>query len=134
MGAARQSSTGRPAAARKARRTAPAAPDDELIPVELGGLTHVISRGDIRFVSAQGDYVRLHTSAGSHLIRESLCDLEKRWESAGFVRIHRSTLVARRYIDGIRNLDGRFVVVIGGLGLPVSRRLARTLRNDLLSS
>ncbi|MBA2697560.1 MAG: response regulator, partial [Nocardioidaceae bacterium] len=38
---------------------------DETISVELGGVTRFIQRSDVRYVEAQGDYVRLHTAAGS---------------------------------------------------------------------
>ena len=42
---------------------------DDSIPVELGGVTRFISRSTVRYVEAQGDYTRLHTDAGSHLLR-----------------------------------------------------------------
>ena len=42
--------------------------DDEVIPVELAGTTKIIPRSSIRFVEAQGDYARLHTTEGSHLV------------------------------------------------------------------
>lgn len=111
---------------------APAAVDDETIPVELGGVTRFINRSDIRYAQAQGDYARLHTGTGSHLVRIPLNTLEERWEPAGFVRIHRSTLVSTRYITEVRLERGRFVVVIDGAELQVSRRHTRDLRERLL--
>lgn len=105
---------------------------DETIPVELGGITRFINRSDIRFAQAQGDYARLHTAAGSHLVRIPLNTLEERWESAGFVRIHRSTLVSTNHIKEVRLERGRFVVVIEGAELQVSRRHTRDLRERLL--
>lgn len=110
----------------------PAAVEDETIPVELGGVTRFISRRDIRYAQAQGDYARLHTAAGSHLVRIPLNTLEERWESAGFVRIHRSTLVSTNHIKEVRLERGRFVVVIEGAELQVSRRHTRDLRERLL--
>lgn len=110
----------------------PAAVDDETIPVELGGVTRFINRSDIRYAQAQGDYARLHTSSGSHLVRIPLNTLEERWESAGFVRIHRSTLVSTNHIKEVRLERGRFVVVIDGAELQVSRRHTRDLRERLL--
>lgn len=111
---------------------APAAAPDETIPVELGGVTRFINRSDIRYAQAQGDYARLHTNAGSHLVRIPLNTLEERWESAGFVRIHRSTLVSTSHIKEVRLERGRFVVVIEGAELQVSRRHTRDLRERLL--
>lgn len=110
----------------------PGVVEDETIPVELAGVTRFISRSDIRYAQAQGDYARLHTAAGSHLVRIPLNTLEERWESAGFVRIHRSTLVSTNHIKEVRLERGRFVVVIEGAELQVSRRHTRDLRERLL--
>lgn len=38
----------------------------------------------IGWVEADGDYARLHTSSGSHLVRIPLSTLEDRWRSRGF--------------------------------------------------
>lgn len=120
--------------------TAPAQPanatppemGDEVIPVELGGVTRFIRLADIRYVEAHGDYARLHTATGSGLVRAALNGLEERWRSAGFVRIHRSHLVSLGHIDELRLEDGHLSVTIGGAVLPVSRRHARHLRQLLV--
>ncbi|MFC4056891.1 LytR/AlgR family response regulator transcription factor [Planomonospora corallina] len=105
--------------------------DPQTIPVELGGVTRFVSSSDVRYVEAQGDYARLHTAGGSHLVRISLATLEERWASAGFVRVHRSHLVAVKHIDELHIDSGRCVVRVGGAEIPVSRRHTRELR-DLL--
>jgi DNA-binding LytR/AlgR family response regulator len=109
----------------------PAATTDELVPVELGGRTRMISRRTVTYVEARGDYVRLHTPDGSYLLRMPLVALAKRWEGAGFIRIHRSTLVAVAHISELRFEGGRAAVQVGGRLLPVSRRHTRQVR-DLL--
>ena len=112
---------------------APEAPvDDETIPVELGGVTSFVQRSQVRYVQAHGDYTRLHTAAGSHLVRMSLSHLESRWADHGFVRIHRSTLVALPAVTQVRLEQGRRVVVLGDVELQVSRRHSRELRDRLL--
>lgn len=105
---------------------------DETIPVELGGVTRFVNRADIRYVIAHGDYVRLHTRNGSHLVRASLASLAQRWAAAGFVRIHRSTLVAIPHVSEMRMDHGKCTVVIDGVELTVSRRHLRDLRASLL--
>ncbi|MEU0521752.1 LytTR family DNA-binding domain-containing protein [Streptosporangium sp. NPDC006007] len=105
--------------------------DPGTIPVELGGVTRFVAGSEVRYVEAQGDYARLHTAGGSHLVRISLATLEERWSSAGFVRVHRSHLVALRHIDELHIDSGRCVVRIGETEIPVSRRHTRELR-DLL--
>ena len=105
---------------------------DEQIPVERGGVTRFVNRSDITHVEAQGDYARLHTADGSHLIRAPLSTLEEDWGPAGFVRIHRSLLVSLNHIDEVRIQGGKCSVLIRGTELLVSRRHTRDLR-DLLT-
>jgi DNA-binding LytR/AlgR family response regulator len=107
------------------------ADEDETIAVELAGVIRFVRRSQIRYVEAHGDYARLHTGAESHLLRCPLADLEQRWAPAGFVRIHRSTLVALAHVDEVRAVDGRYSVRIGSVELPVSRRHTRELRDRL---
>lgn len=106
-------------------------PPDETIPVELGGVTRFVNRSAVRFVEAHGDYARLHTATGSHLVRVPLTTLEERWRDAGFVRIHRRLLVSIRHVTELHVDAGRCFVVVGGVRLQVSRRHTRELR-DLL--
>jgi DNA-binding LytR/AlgR family response regulator len=110
---------------------APEPEPDETIAVELAGVTRFVQRSRVLYVEAQGDYARLHTAGSSHLVRIPLTTLEERWAEAGFVRIHRSTLVALHHVDEVLMEGGRFCVRLGGRTLQVSRRHTRQLR-DLL--
>jgi DNA-binding LytR/AlgR family response regulator len=105
---------------------------DETIAVENGGVTRFVQRSSVRFVVAHGDYVRLHTATTSHLVRIALTTLEERWASAGFARIHRSTLVALAFVDEVRTDEGRCSVRLGNRILPVSRRHSKALRDRLI--
>ena len=109
-----------------------ARPDADSIPVELGGVTRFVPLEEVRYAEAQGDYARLHTAAGSHLIRTPLTTLEEDWHDAGFVRIHRSLLVSLAYVDEVRVEGGRCSVLVGGTELTVSRRHTRELRDVLV--
>ena len=108
--------------------------DDDTIPVELGGVTRFVSRSEVRYVEAQGDYTRLHTAGGSHLVRLPLGTLEERWGDAGFLRIHRSLLVSLAHVDEVRVDGGRCSVVVAGTELQVSRRHTPMLRELLRRS
>ncbi|MFD5327913.1 LytR/AlgR family response regulator transcription factor [Streptomyces sp. NPDC127092] len=110
----------------------PAQPLPEQIPVELGGVTRFVPVDDIAYVEAHGDYARLHTDQGSHLVRIPLSVLEERWADRGFVRIHRSHLVALGRIDELRLDGGATSVRVGDAVLAVSRRHARQLRDLLM--
>nr|WP_140009832.1 LytTR family DNA-binding domain-containing protein [Nocardioides plantarum] len=106
---------------------------DVQIPVERGGVTRFVSRASVTHVEAQGDYARLHTASDTHLVRVPLSTLEEEWADAGFVRIHRSVLVATAHVSQVRMESGRCTVVVGpDVELMVSRRNTRELRERLL--
>lgn len=113
-------------------------PESDVIPAELGGITHLVPRETIGWVEAEGDYARLHSASGAHLVRIPLSALETRWRDHGFQRIHRSYLVALRLVTGLRTCDGAVLVRLRANGaspateLPVSRRQARELRDRLV--
>ncbi|MFI9151372.1 LytR/AlgR family response regulator transcription factor [Streptomyces sp. NPDC053367] len=107
-------------------------PDPDHIAVELGGVTRFVAVADITHVEARGDYARLHTPQGSHLVRIPLSTLEERWRARGFVRIHRRHLVALRHIGELRLDAGAVSVMVGAQELQVSRRHARELRDLLM--
>lgn len=115
-----------------------AAASDEIIPVELGGTTTLVQRASVGWVEADGDYARLHTTAGSHLVRIPISTLESRWADAGFLRVHRSYLVSLALVTGIKSVGSGLVVCLRRDGdlqaveLPVSRRHARELKDRLV--
>jgi DNA-binding LytR/AlgR family response regulator len=111
---------------------------DEVIPVELGGVTQLVRCDTIGWVEAEGDYARLHATSGSHLVRIPLTTLEDRWRNRGFQRVHRSYLVALNMVTGLRTAGASTMVrlrpngVSPAVELPVSRRQARELRDRLI--
>ncbi|MBJ7290950.1 MAG: response regulator transcription factor [Williamsia sp.] len=113
---------------------------DEVIGVEMGGVTTLVHRSSVEWVEADGDYARLHTATGSHLVRIPISTLETRWAQVGFVRVHRSYLVPLPLVTGIRTAGSGTVVVLrvqrGGapVELPVSRRHTRELKDRLVPS
>ena len=121
-------------AVRRVCGAAPVNDPEESIAVELAGVTRFVARSEVTHVTAQGDYVRLHTAGGSHLLRSPLGSMEARWQDAGFLRIHRSVLVALAHVDEVRTEGGRCSVLVGNQELLVSRRHAPALRAMLRSS
>jgi DNA-binding LytR/AlgR family response regulator len=117
----------------------PAPPEDslgdEVIPVELAGTVKLVPRSEVRFVEAHGDYARLHTAEGNHLVRIPVSTLEDRWHEAGFLRIHRRFLVSLRMITALQLGGSGHVVCLGrgsdAVELPVSRRHIREVRRRL---
>ncbi len=86
----------------------------------------LIEPDEIDWIEAEDYYVGIHVSGSRHRIRESLSELEKRLDSAQFIRVHRSAIVHLTQVRELR-LDGppggeTVVVLRDGTRLPVSRR------------
>jgi DNA-binding LytR/AlgR family response regulator len=103
----------------------------EMITVDLGGTTRMIRRDDVTYVQAQGDYARLHTADASYLIRVPLADLEQQWAGAGFLRTHRSYLIALNHVSHMKLAAARPSVTVAGAELPISRRHLPLVREKL---
>jgi two-component system response regulator AlgR len=59
----------------------------------------------IDLIEAERDYMRLHVGPRSYLIHQTISDLERKLDPAVFIRLHRSTIVRRDFIAGLRH-DG----------------------------
>lgn len=103
------------------------------VAVESGGRTSFVDRADVVAVEASRDYVRLHTATKSHLVRMPISELESEWSSVGFVRVHRSYLVAVQHVKELLSEGQGLSVLVGSLTIPVSRTYSRNLRERLVS-
>lgn len=64
-----------------------------------------VAATDIDRIDAERDYVRLHVGSRSYLMLHTIQRLEDRLDPARFIRLHRSTIVRRDRILGLRH-DG----------------------------
>ena len=64
-----------------------------------------VAAEDIGRIDAERDYMRLHVGTRSFLLHATIGDLEGRLDPAQFIRLHRSTIVRRDRIAGLRH-DG----------------------------
>ena len=113
----------------------PASQPDAMValPVEAAGRTRYVRRSEVRFAEAHGDYVRLHTPGGVHVVRMPISRLEEYWGEAGFSRVHRSFLVSLGAVRELRSDSTGALIAHTDVGdVPVSRRHARDLRERLL--
>lgn len=91
-----------------------------------------VRAGDLDWVEAERDYVRLHTAEASFLHAESLGSLEARLDPRLFRRVHRSAIVRwDRTREIRRGAEGTLVVVTGSGALV---RVGRTFASDLVAS
>ncbi|HMC90931.1 MAG TPA: LytTR family DNA-binding domain-containing protein [Allosphingosinicella sp.] len=61
---------------------------------------------DIDRITAERDYMRLHVGPRSWLINHTIAKLEEELDPSRFVRIHRSAMVRRDFVTGLRRDDG----------------------------
>ncbi|MET8451688.1 LytTR family DNA-binding domain-containing protein [Streptomyces sp. NPDC005209] len=119
------------------RAAAPPEPAGDLavLKVESEGRTRYVRREQVRFVEAHGDHVRLDTREGRFLVRMPLSALERGWSQAGFLRVHRGYLLALRAVEDLRtDAVGQLVAHTAGGDVPVSRRHARQLKEQLFAA
>ncbi len=101
----------------------------ERLLVRTGERRHLVSVGDLQWVEAEGNYVRLHAVGGSFLMRESMKGLEARLDPRRFRRIHRSSLVNLDHVDHLQPWFGGDYLVLMRDGSRLT--LSRTFRNAL---
>lgn len=102
----------------------------ERILVRSGDSQLLVKAADILYISAEGNYVRLHTLSGEHLMRERMAGMLERLDGALFRRIHRSHIVN---LDHVKKLLPWFggdclVMMADGTRLTLSRNHRDALR------
>ena len=85
---------------------------------------------DIDWIEAADYYVCLHVDTKSHLLRQSMAELEQELDSKIFCRIHRSTIVNLRRVRALEvDSAGEYEVVLeSGKKLRLSRRFRKELQ------
>ncbi|GJM34130.1 MAG: DNA-binding response regulator [Saprospiraceae bacterium] len=92
-----------------------------------------ISVTDIHWIEADNQYVKIHTSQHTPILRQSLTALDKQLDPAGFYRTHRSAIVN---IEAIREIEpyfkGDYVITLhSGVKVKLSRSRVEGLRRLL---
>jgi len=85
----------------------------ERLVIKSGGRVFFLKVDEIDWIEAAGNYVRLHAGRESHLLRETIKNLETQLNSKKFLRINRSTIVR---IDRIKELqpwfNGEYAIIL----------------------
>jgi two-component system, LytTR family, response regulator len=91
--------------------------------VRESGRIFFIHANDVDCIEASRNYATLYTGTKSHMIRETMAELEKRLDPRRFVRVHRSWIVNVERIREIQPwFSGAFVMIMqGGKRLTSSR-------------
>lgn len=87
----------------------------------------------IEWIDAAGDYMCLHTSNKTHILRETMKNMEKRLDPDIFKRIHRSTIVNINMIEKLAsNAGGKYLITLkNGSELQASRNHRAALKQFL---
>lgn len=95
------------------------------------------SRGDIYFlktseidwIEAAGNYINIHTGRKTHLLRESMSNIEAQLDPRHFIRIHRSKIVNIEQVAKLHSdLHGEYFVTLkDGTCLVLSRTYRRNM-------
>jgi two-component system response regulator AlgR len=109
--------------------------DEPVLVVSDRGRVLRVPVAQVLVLKAELKYVTLRTADASHLLDDSLTDLERRL-GPGFIRIHRNALVAARAVRELRRQgdgDEGWAVRVAPIDewLPVSRRQLPAVREAL---
>lgn len=99
----------------------------------MGGNLQLVPSENIFYFQADQKYVTAHHTEGQLLIDDSLKSLEDEYGER-FLRVHRNSLVAVGYIDGLeKDGDGRYHICFRNIDnrIEVSRRMVAATRRRL---
>lgn len=106
--------------------------DEGRIIVKSHGHVYFLQARDVLWVEASGDYVTIHTPKKSHLLRETMHNMERRLANHGFQRIHRSAIINLACISELTsNRNNDYNVVLND-GTVLS--LGRSYKDSLYAS
>lgn len=96
---------------------------DERLAIRDGAEVKLIPHEDIDWVDAAGDYMCVHASGDTHIMRCTMKELQERLAAGPFARIHRSTVVNLRKVLAVTALPKgeSELTLAGSVRLKVSR-------------
>jgi DNA-binding LytR/AlgR family response regulator len=117
------------------RHAPPTPADSGMIAVSAvrAGATRLINRSSILYVQSHGDFVRIVTEDGRYLLRNTMAEIERRWEPFQFVRVHRQYVANLAKAVELRPMFGGTAELAfpGGESIPVARRHVADLSRRL---
>lgn len=86
---------------------------------------------DIERIEAERDYMRLHVGDRSYLLHQTISSLEERLDPAMFQRIHRSHILRKDTITGLRHEGGGVwhILLSDGDSLRIGRKYLADVKN-----
>ncbi|WP_231426105.1 LytTR family DNA-binding domain-containing protein [Pedobacter sp. Leaf250] len=91
--------------------------------VKKDGVIKIIPTGDINYLEADDDYVKLSTADGAFYKNKTMAYFEQTLDSSQFIRIHRSYIINLAQVTKIelKEKDSYVVLLKSDIWLPVSK-------------
>ncbi|HUI60370.1 MAG TPA: LytTR family DNA-binding domain-containing protein [Steroidobacteraceae bacterium] len=95
----------------------------DILPIRQGRETVRVAVATIEWIDAAGDYMCIHASGNTHILRGTMKELEEVLDPRLFQRVHRSTIVNLSLVKSLRaHMNGEyFLTLTGGHELKLSR-------------
>jgi two-component system, LytTR family, response regulator len=102
---------------------APSAQNPNWLPIRNGRETVRVPVQSIEWVDAAGDYLCIHASGQTHILRATMREMENLLDPRLFQRVHRSTIVNLTRVKSLRaHMNGEYFLRLeGGQELKLSR-------------
>ncbi len=100
---------------------------DETITVKSGYDLFKLKFEDILYIESDSEYVNFHTSGKKIMSYQTLKSLEKTLPKSLFMRVHRSYIVNKHKVSGLKGKD----LLISDVVIPVSDRYFTTVKTEL---
>jgi two-component system LytT family response regulator len=101
--------------------------------IKDGSEIKIIPTADIHYIEAYDDYVKIHTSNGTHLKKKTMSHFEQSLSPQQFIRIHRSYILNIQQLTRIESYEKNSYVAIlkSGARLSISRNAYGDLKTAL---
>jgi len=102
-------------------------PPSDMVTVKSGYDLHRLKADDITHIESDSEYVVFHYLGKKLMSHQSLKSLEKTLNSQQFLRVHRSFIINKTKVTGLKGRD----LLLGNLKIPVSDSYYERVKNDL---
>jgi two-component system LytT family response regulator len=95
----------------------------DILAIKDGSEVTRVAVNDIQWIDAAGDYMCVHATDQTHIMRHTMKELEKSLDPKKFVRAHRSAIVNIKFVQKmVSHISGEYHLILNnGTELKVSR-------------
>lgn len=107
----------------------------EVLVIKDGSEVSRVPVSDIVWIDAAGDYMCVHTTDSTHILRKTMKELEKELDPKQFIRSHRSIIVNKSSVEKLCcQVNGEYHLVLSnGEELKVSRSYRKKVKGAIIS-